>query len=239
MKRTILISVLAMVTASSMLVTGCDEPGEVISVKNVKGAGKVSADDGTGAVPPKDLPSDKVPGEVDVAKGPAKARAYVGSAYSVNGSAHAEKAGAAPPASKAAAMSTVTATSEFTLEKDGRKVPLKVNDHFTVTLNGDDARATIHIEAKISKAGSAVATIDKTCEFKPNAADPVKSIDVSGAHTETIANGVGKAYEEKITPTPQTLNKGDYTMELKLTITTSGSVLAEAVVDDVKMSVSN
>jgi hypothetical protein len=34
----------------------------------------------------------------------------------------------------------------------------------------------------------------------------------------------------------QTLNKGDYAMELKLTITTSGSVLAEAVVDKLDMS---
>jgi hypothetical protein len=35
------------------------------------------------------------------------------------------------------------------------------------------------------------------------------------------------------------LNKGDYRMELKLTITTTGSVRAEAVVDKLDISVTN
>jgi hypothetical protein len=71
-------------------------------------------------------------------------------------------------------------------------------------------------------------------EFKPNAGDPVNKIDVSGAHTETIANGVGKGYKEKAAT--KTLNKGDYTMSLTVTITTSASVMAEALVDKVEMS---
>ena len=132
-------------------------------------------------------------------------------------------------------MSTATSTSTFTLRQDGKKVTLTVDDHFQVTLKGDDAKATIHIEAKISKAGAAVATIDKTYEFKPNVGDPVNKIDISNAHTETIANPGSKGYQEQAAP-HLTLNKGDYTMELKLTITTSGSVLAEAIVDKLDMS---
>jgi hypothetical protein len=141
----------------------------------------------------------------------------------------------APPAAKASAMSTVTSTSAFTLKQDNKKITLTVDDHFRVTLKGDDAKASIHIEAKIAKGGAAVATIDVTYEFKPNAGDPANKIDITGAQTETIANGKGKGYQEKA-KAQATLNKGDYTMELKLTVTTSASILAEAVVDKVEMS---
>lgn len=234
MKRMILITTLVMVAASSIIVTGCGGRGETISATNVQGAGKVSANDGTGPES-KEQPAKDVPADVEVTKGLAKAKAHAGTAYSITGTAHAEKAAAAPAASKADAMSTATSTSAFKLKQDGKKVTLTVDDHFTVTLKGDDAKATIHIEAKISKGGGAVATLDKTYEFKPNVADPVNKIDISNAHTETIANGIGKGYQEKAA-TQATLDKGDYTMELKLTITTSGSVLAEAIVDKLEMS---
>jgi hypothetical protein len=47
---------------------------------------------------------------------------------------------------------------------------------------------------------------------------------------------LGRAPQEAAT---QTLNKGDYTMELKLTITTSESVLAETVVNKLEISLTD
>jgi hypothetical protein len=53
------------------------------------------------------------------------------------------------------------------------------------------------IEVTVSKAGTVVATLEKTYEFKPNKANPATQIDMTGAHTETIGDGKPKKYAEE------------------------------------------
>jgi len=212
---------------------------EVIIPKDQKSNGNVKANDGNGAKSDEITPQNKKPpAETKAKAGGSEAIAHVSgsvggkTSIEMNGSALAKKAVGAP--AKAEATATSDCKAEFELKQDGRKLTLKVDDHFKVTLQGDDARASIQIVATVKQSNTPVATLDKTYKFEPNQANPITKIDETGAHTKTIDNPGIDEYKEEATQV--TLNKGDYSVELKLMIETSASVLAEAIVDKVELT---
>jgi hypothetical protein len=235
MKPLIVVTSVLLIALSTTLVAGCG-PGskETIAASKVKGSGKTEANNGSGS-DTKDTPAKDVATEVTEAKAdPSLAKGRVSSAYVVTGIAHAEKIGSAPPANKASATTTSTAAWSFTLKQDGKLITPTIEDKLAVTLNGDDAVATVTVLMRITKGGTEVAKFPLVYTYKPNHGDSTK-IDLTGPHTETIKNGEEKNYTEKAAA-QVTLNKGDYDLELTLTIATTGSVLAEANAKEVKLS---
>jgi hypothetical protein len=228
----------ALLIALASTLAGCNGggSGEVVSTRNIKGSGKTEANNGAAGDTKDTAPKDKPADITEAKQAPAFAKGRVSDAFNVTGIAHAERPAGAAGAGKASAKATITSTSAFTLKQDGKVIAPRIEPKLAVTLNGDDAEATIKILMRITKGGAESAKYELTYTYKPNKANPAK-IDLTGAHTETLDNGQTKSYDEK-SPNEATLNKGDYNLELTLTITTSGSVLAEANAKEVKLSVS-
>ncbi len=236
MKRIILISTLVIVSISLIVITGCSSR-EVVTVHDDEGSGELTANNGkAGTGTPKVITAKKQPADGDLENAPANAKARAGSAESVTGSATAQQAAGA--LNKAEAKSMVKSTGKFTLKHDGWKVTLKVAGHFEVDLQDPASNPTIRIEANIKdSAGNVKASIDKTYDFKPKAAGTKIDMLTAGAIVITLQTNPGKDSFPELKAVQQTLNKGDYTTELKLTITTGPTGdLTKAIVDKLEMS---
>jgi hypothetical protein len=229
MKRCRISVLTGVVLAGSMLVSlatlpraGFAQMQEVIANHQIKGEVTLDLDDGAAVT--KNTPMAKpVPVNDQRILKDTQASGTVGDWNSVRARANAIPAVGGARAAKVTAKSEESST--FSLERNGRKVDMKVALHWSATMEdrGAPGAATIEVVADITGAGAC--NLRGTYTLAPQPA-PAKTIKVTGTGNFTMVNGGGSGPDRVVTALGQcTLSAGNYKLVWSVNVISDNKVV--------------